>query len=225
MSAAVPVEAAPAAGVGVPMRPWVVSVAWLLVWLAAAGWTAIALATAWPYVQLMPQWLLLIALPGILFRAFDLAWMRLRRRRVAGWRRWLARVGALVAGVFAAGAAWTGLDAVSMARFERAMHPLIERLQATREPACPPQAGWDLGEDFTAYLRAASAPGSPVELHLGDSWFVLAVPGRSMDIDGSTMFYESRDRRWRKVHNDALARTGELAALTSGLALCTFRLR
>jgi hypothetical protein len=219
-------DAAPlAATAGDPKQPWIASAVWLVVWLLVAGWTAVILAGAWPYVQFMPQWLLLIAMPGLLFRAFDLLWICAGRRRVLGWRRWLARATALVAGVPAAAASWAALDAISMARFEQAMVPLVDRLHASAQADCPPESGWDLGAGFAAYLDAAWAPNAPVELHRDPQRFVLAVPGRSMDIDGSTMFYDSASRGWRKVHNDVLAQSGELKTLTNGLASCRFRLR
>jgi len=46
-----------------------------------------------------------------------------------------------------------------------------------------------------------------------------------MDIDGSTAFYESQSRQWRKVHNHHLSASGELARLTKGLDECKIALR
>lgn len=46
-----------------------------------------------------------------------------------------------------------------------------------------------------------------------------------MDIDGSSLFYDSRTRQWRKVHNDMLDQSGELKALLKDLEACRFPLR
>lgn len=208
-----------------PKRPVVVSAIWLGVWVVAAAWAAHALGTAWPYVQLMPQWLMLLALPGVTFRVVDLVAMRALSRRIKGWRRFAVRLAAFVVGVFAAAASWKQLDAISMARFERAMAPLVARLHAEREALCRPDAPGPLDLDLAAYLEAANAPRSPAELHYDKQRFVLTLQGRSMDIDGSSMFYDSRVRRWRKVHNDTLSQTGDLAVLTAGLSVCRFALR
>lgn len=225
MSAALPVQAQLTASVSGPKRPFVFSAIWLGVWGAMAVWVAYALATAWPYVGLMPQWLLLIALPGMVFRVFDLVSMRALGHRVKGWRRILARAVALFVGAFATAASWVGLDAISMARFESAMVPLVARVQTHPEALCRPDASSVIGTNLATYLDAANAPRASAELHYDKQRFVLALPGRSMDIDGSTMFYDSRGHQWRKVHNDALNHTGELVALTAGLAACRFSLR
>jgi len=192
MSAALPVQAQLTASVSGPKRPFVFSEIWLGVWVALAVWVTYALATAWPYVHLMPQWLLLIAFPGMVFRVFDLVSMRALGHRVKGWRRVLARVAAIVVGAFAAAGAWEGLDAVSMARFERAMVPLVERVQSHSEALCRGDSTAAVDPDLAAYLEAANALRAPAELHYDKQRFVLAIPGRSMDIDGSTMFYDSR---------------------------------
>jgi len=225
MSAVLPAQTQVTTPAGPPKRPFVLSAIWLGVWVVLAAWAALALGTAWPYVQLMPQWLLLVALPGLAFRAFDVVTMRMLRRRVRGWRRLVARLGAIVVGVPAAAASWEGLDAISMARFERAMTPLVARLQSDRGAICLPTAPVAVDLELAAYLEDANAPRAPAELHFDKQRFVLTLPGRSMDIDGSSMFYDSRGRQWRKVHNDALSSTGELTALTAGLSVCRFTLR
>jgi len=206
-------------------RPSIVSAAWLLLWIAAAAWTCQLLATSWPYVQLMPQWLLLFAAVGILFRIFDLAWMRWRRERLSGWTRRGARVVTFVAGAFAAGGLWEALDGISMGRFERAFAPLVAQVQAKAAAPCPPAATYAIDPGLAAYLEDAAAPRAPAQLHFDKQRFVLALSGWSMDIDGSTLFYDSRARAWRKVHNDMLAQSGELVNLRKGLESCGIELR
>lgn len=193
-------------------------------WVGSALWASHALATAWPYVGLMPQWLLLVAMPGVLFRGFDLIVMHVAKRRVSGWRRFLARVAALGFGLPAAGAGWDALDAISMHRFERAMAPLVADLHSMHPSVCPAESGPTLAPEVIAYLDEASAVRANAELHFDAKRFVLTFQGRSMDIDGSTVFYDSVARAWRKTHNDNLGQTGELTALVQGLTACRFRL-
>lgn len=193
-------------------------------WTGLGLWASYSLATAWPYVGLMPQWLLLIAVPGVLFRAFDLVVMHVAKRRVRGWRRFLARVAALAIGLPVAVASWEALDAVSMSRFEGAMGSLVADLHSKHPSACPAQTGPVLEPGTAAYLDHASAVRANATLNFDAKRFVLTFQGRSMDIDGSTLFYDSADRSWRKVHNDTLNRTGELTTLVQGLSACRFRL-
>lgn len=206
------------------VRPRIVAGIWLALWAGLLLWASYALATAWPYVGLMPQWLLLLTIPGVLFRGFDLIVMHMAKRRVGGWRRFLARVVALVLGAPAALAGWDALDAISMDRFEHAMAPLVASLHAKHPSACPAQSGPVLGPEVIAYLDDASAVRANAQLHFDAKRFILTFQGRSMDIDGSTMFYDSAARVWRKAHNDTLARTGELTTLVQGLAACRFLL-
>ncbi len=216
-------EAASTASVSLG-RPRITAGVWWGLWAALLVWASHALATAWPYVGLMPQWLLLVAVPGIVFRTFDLVLMQAGKRRVGGWRRLLLRIAAIGVGVPAALAGWGALDAISMHRFERAMAPLVASLHAKLPTACPPESGYPLGPEVVAYLDGSSAVRANAELHFDANRFVLTFQGRSMDIDGSTMFYDSIARVWRKIHNDSLGRTGELAALVQGLTACRFRL-
>ena len=55
--------------------------------------------------------------------------------------------------------------------------------------------------------------------------FVLAFGGGSMDIDGSTIYYDSGAREWRKFHNDDAGASGVYAGLTQGLAECVLRVQ
>lgn len=206
-------------------KPRVTGAIWLALWLVVAAWACHALATAWPYVQLMPQWLLVFALPGILFRVLDLGWMQAQGRRLAGWRRWAARAATIVAGLVAAGGLWSAMDGISMSRFERALAPLVAQVHAKSAAPCPPAAQYALDPALAAYLEASGAPRAPMNLHHDRQRFVLVLMGGSMDIDGSSLFYESRMRQWRKVHNDILSQSGELQALLKDLEACRIPLR
>ena len=207
-------------------RERVASTVWLSAWILAAGWSAYALAQAWPYVQHPLQIVLLVAVPGALFCTFDLGFMQLLRRRIAGWRRFLARAALLVAGLALWGAICDGLDSVSMARFERAFAPLIGELHTRMPKPCPPAAGYRIAPELAAYLDETGAPRAPAELKRDAQRFVLSMHGGSIDIDGSTLFYDSAARKWHKVHNDMLEQNGELRALTEALAeTCKLALR
>lgn len=194
-------------------------------WSLLTLWAGFRLANAWPYVGLMPQWLLLLALPGVVFRAADLAWLRMKGRPVAGWRRVPMRLAAIVAGGWAAVVAWEALDVLSWARFEQAVAPLVTRVSAGPGAMCATGPAAGISPDLAAYLADADAPRAAAELHWNAQRFVLSLPGRSMDIDGSTLYFDSRAGRWKKVHNDTLQRSGEFQALTDGLATCRFPLR
>lgn len=206
-------------------RQRVTGALWLLGWVVVSVWSAYALAQAWPYVGLPPQIALLLAVPGVLFRSFDLAFIQIKGRRISGAQRLLARASTLVAGVALAAAAWGSLDDVSMSRFERAFAPLTGEMHARMPKPCPPAASYAIPAELTAYLEESGAPRAPAELKHDARRFVLTLHGGSIDIDGSTLFYDSATRKWRKAHNDMLEKSGELRALVDGLESCRVALR
>lgn len=222
-----PVTEGPAGDVAAPLslgRPRILATLWLLAWSVLALWAAHALATAWPY-QLLPHLIVLVfAVPGMLFRGFDLLYMRLRARRCAGWRRAAARLAAMPIGLVAAGFLYSALERVSMASFEREIDAYVRQVEANATAPCPPQARYVVDAALNAYLDRSKAL-MPVELHYDARHFVLAFLGRSIDIDGSTVYYDSSTRIWRKFHNDSVEDREAFAALVKDMAECRFRLR
>lgn len=213
----------PEAGAGQLKRQYLWSVAFLCAWIALAAWSGYLLATAWPYELLRPVFGLFIALPGIVFRLSDLAFLRLRTRRLTGWRRALARLIALPVGLLAA--PLDALDRMSMARFERAMAPLIAQIQAGARAPCAPGAYVSKGPSLLAYLEESGAPRKPAVLHHAGQRFVLELLGGSADFDGSTIYFDSRTGAWKKFHNDVRDKRAAFDALVEGMESCKVELR
>lgn len=198
----------------------VVAGLWLVSWSVLTVAVCVELATAWPYVLLPVQLLLLLSVPGVLYRAAELSLMWRSGRPLTRGARWLGRFGALLSGIAIGMGLGEAMDERSMARFEQVMAPLIARLEASPDSTCPPAAAAAPDPELAAYIDASGGIGKRAELHRAGSRFVLSFRGRSIDIDGSTIFYDSVTRRWRKVHNDELARTQESEKLTQGLSAC-----
>jgi hypothetical protein len=199
------------------------SAIWLLVWLGLALWAANGLATAWPY-ELHPLLLvLIIALPGVVFRAADILLMRWHRHRLAGWRRAAGRLAALPLGALFAFVLFAQLAPISMARFERALAPWVAQVAAAveTEAVCPADGRYPVDAALNAYL-AQSRGLRTVNLHRGGGRFVIELAGRSIDIDGSTLYYDSATRTWQRFHNDNRDKADAFAALVKPLAQCRF---
>jgi len=144
-------------------NPGIRSCAFLCVWLALAIWSAFILATAWAYTTSRKFFGLFVALPGVLFRGVDLAYMQLRARRLASWWRTLARLVALPAGLMLT--PLDQLDGISMARFDAALAPLIAQIQANAAALCAPQVVYTKSPALLDYLNDAQAPRRPADLH------------------------------------------------------------
>ena len=204
-------------------RPALIGGIFLLLWLTLGIWLAWRLATAWPYSGHLAQFGLLIALPGLLFQIGHLSWLGFKRERLRGWRRWLLRLGTLLPGVFLATFLWGELEAVSLNRFESAMAPVVQKIGASQSGLCA-------AENYTAipawpeYLDTAR-PGqtskeAKADLHHDGQRFILALMGSSMDIDGSTIFYDSKNGRWQKFHNDNCDAASALQTQTEKMPDC-----
>lgn len=205
-------------------RARISALVWLGIWVFLTLWASWTLARAWPYVGHMAQWLTVLAVPGILFRVTDLLWMAKKQARLQGYQRKIARVVSILGGMAGGAFLWGPLDQLSMARFEREFAPLVADIHARAAAPCPPAASYAIGPSLAAYAEETQSPRTAT-LHADAQRFVLTVPGRSMDIDGSSLIYTSRTRVWSKRHNDHLAATGELAMLTQGLQECRIDLR
>lgn len=204
-------------------RQRVRSLAFLCAWIALAAWSGYLLATAWPYEMLRPIYGLFVALPGVVFRILDLAHMRFRASRLAGWRRALARVIALPIGLSVV--PLDTLDRVSMARFEQAMAPLIAQVRAGARALCAPGAAFSVSPALRDYLEESDAPRRPADLHHADGRFVLELLGGSADFDGSTVYFDSRTGAWKKFHNDVREKRDAFTALVTGMETCKVGLR
>ncbi len=199
------------------------SAACLLAWASLALWAMHLLATRWPY-ELHPLLLvLIIALPGIVFRAGDLLFMRQRQRRLAGWWRTGARLAALPVGIALALPLFSVLDSMSMARFEREIAAWVSQVPARPPELCPADGGVPIDAALNAYLEQSDAL-RKATLHHGDRRFVIEFAGRSIDIDGSTLYYDSATRQWQRFHNDQREQSDKFAALIEPLAHCRFTL-
>ena len=197
------------------------SAAWLLAWTGLSLWAAYGLATAWPY-ELHPLLLVLaVSMPGLVFRAGDLVFMRRRARRLAGWWRAAGRLAALPLGVVLAFQLFSKLEPISMASFEREIATWVRQMHVSAPASCPADGRYAVDAALHSYLERSGAIRSGT-LHYGDGRFVLELKGRSIDIDGSTLYYDSVTRKWNRVPNDNRDRPGELQALINTLAACRF---
>ncbi len=206
-------------------REKIIAATWWLVWLLGTLWICHLLANAWPHVHQPEQLVLLVTLPGVVFRSIELAWMQFTGRLFVRWRRWIARLVALPCGVLLSAFLWSPLDATSMARFETAMRPLVAQVRANAANPCPPGAGYRIGADLNDYLVASGAPRAPLGIHYAGGRVVLVLVGRSIDIEGSMVFYDSASGKWEKFHSASRSAAEDLDARIKGMQQCRIPLR
>ncbi len=125
--------------------------------------------------------------------------------RLVGVSKWLgAPIGAVLACV--------GLEAAVLQRalglVERELEPVVSALEAKLHANQP--APGEIGEVLAAAGKGEQVRG--VVYVPKDRAFVLAARSGSIDMDGETIYYDSRDRDWHRFHND-LAETNDPDAI------------
>lgn len=162
-------------------------------------------------------------MPGIVFRTADILIMRWRQQRLTGRRRAGGRLAAVPVGLLLAMALFSMLDPMSMARFEREISPWVAQIEADAPVSCPVAGRYPVDAALDAYLERSGGL-RRATLHQGNGHFVLELTGRSIDIDGSTLFYDSATRAWRRFHKDDREQSVAFEALVKPLAQCRFEL-
>lgn len=196
------------------------SVVLLAIYVALTGWLFFVQATSWPHEG---SWALLgyvVLVPGIVFQSVSLAYAKIAGRPLA--RRFLTRVVTVPVGIVLAALLQAGASTLAMGGFERAYAPFVAQLGAGLADAC------GNGEKLFAIPAVAAFnehTGSrpTASLHHDGKRFVLDFMGGSIDIDGSTLYYDSGTREWRRYHNDKREARASHQKLVAGLADCKLR--
>jgi hypothetical protein len=197
------------------------SAALLAAHAGVVGWAVLHEARAWPHVGSYVQFVFFLATPGILFHAVKLAFLWRVKRPPA--RRWLVRLFTIPAGLFLAGALVSAADGRARASFERAYAPFLAQVEAHLADACGRTAELYALPSVVAFNRGAGLERPGAKLSYDRQRFVLAFGGGSIDIDGSTIYFDSKTGSWSQFHNDDKEATAAYEKLTAGLSECILR--
>ena len=201
-------------------RRVVVSAALLAAYVAIVGWVFYEESTSWPHEGTWASIAYVFLCPGILFQSFHLAYTRRTGRPLT--RRALTRVVTIPLGLLLAGLLATEASALAMRGFVRAYAPFVSQIGASLADPCAPGAKYFAIPSVVAFNeQTGSRP--TAHLHHDGKRFVLGFAGGSMDIDGSTIYFDSGAKAWSRFHNDDFDARGVLGKLTEGLAYCKLR--
>lgn len=203
-------------------RPRMVAVIFLSLGAALALCSMWSLAMDWPYSGHFGIFGLLLTLPIVLFQSFRLFFMWRWHKPLRGWRGWVARLLAIILGFVLA--PFNFLEGRSMARFEQKMAPLVAQIRSKLPTPCTPQATYIPGDELSDYLmqsrRGSGSATLKGVLHYDRERFVFSVFGTSLDIDGSTIYFDSASGVWKKFHNDHRDAAQKLEKLTETMSQC-----
>lgn len=196
------------------------SVVLLAVYVAVVGWLFYEQSTSWPHEGSWALIAYVFLCPGILFQSFSLAYTWRTGRPLA--RRALTRVVTIPLGLILAALLSGGASDLAMRGFEQAYAPFVSQIGANLADPCGPGAKYFAIPAVAAFNeQTGSRP--TAYLHHDGKRFVLGFAGSSIDIDGSTIYYDSGAKRWWRYHNDNLEARTVHQKLTEGIATCKLR--
>jgi len=193
----------------------------LLIYAGLASWTLCSLSTSWPHAGSWLYLSLLLLCPGILFQSVRMIFTKGRHQ--LPWKGNLIRLVTIPAGLLLAVALSNFGSERAMAGFERAYAPFAATIRANMTAPCGTYAGLFEDADIAAYnkqTRASRGTRAAATLYRDEHRFVLAFAGRSIDIDGSTFYYDSSAYAWHRFHNDDSKASAEFAGLVADLDSC-----
>ena len=196
----------------------------LLIYLAGAGYFFFALATSRPHVGSWPEIFLLILLPAICFRSFLVFSQLIYKKQII--RRWLPRIASVITGIFIAGQLIQLETGMATDRFTHAYQPLVSTMESGQIESCE-QSGDKLNIPDTVRPKVKRKKifgrvqwTADATVYFSDKNFIISVPGSSVDIDGSRLYYDSKGKKWQLFHNDREEEIEKFSKLTEDSVLC-----
>lgn len=183
--------------------------------------TVYSLSHSWPNKGSFAWFLLVFFCPPFLYHFIALSY-GLAVKKIFQWKKTL-RFATLVAGVLLAGSLLQYVQDSSLRKFNRAYTPLIEKIrQKMPEPCDGDYFKIPKVATYNGHInRMVHRNGLPIgELLHDGQHFLLRFQGGSIDIDGSTVFYDSKAGHWQIFHNDDMQMQDKLLFLQLGLTKC-----
>lgn len=189
----------------------------LALYVVMAGWAFCEQSTSWPHEGSWLAFAQFFLCPGIVFQSLVVLYARVTGRALK--HRVLVRLGTVPLGLVIGAALGFWASALAMQGFERAYTPFAEQIGANLAAPCGGAAKYFAIPAVAAYNeRTGRRPAA--KLAFDGARFAVSFSGGSLDIDGSTIYYDSGARRWHKFHNDSAFASREFQSLTEGLAAC-----
>ena len=101
----------------------------------------------------------------------------------------------------------------AMENFEKTYQPLIKLVQSNLPQPCNPETPYAVHESLKEIKNMG-------HLWHDEEHFILTFSGRSADVDGSTIYYFSKEGGWVIFHNDHTEEIRHLEELMKGMHDC-----
>jgi len=167
--------------------------------------------TVWPHVGSLSIVLFLLMCPGILFQCYFLTYS-LKKQKLPD-KRILARILSVIFGLVLGSQIPLYAQKIAMDRFTESYQPLVVSIRENLPDPCNPQIPYE-NQNRLDKLK-----------NMGKLWhdkenFILTFHGRSADVDGSTIYFYSKDGEFKIFHNDSKAHSEDFEKLLTGMEAC-----
>ncbi|MEY4768995.1 MAG: hypothetical protein RL637_1634 [Pseudomonadota bacterium] len=198
-------------------------------WILLIGYGAVNifafydLAHSWPTQGSVIWYLLLIFCPAFLYHLTFISYV-LISHQPPQWSR-LFRLMTLIVGILFAGGLLQYTQKKALKRFKKAYAPLVEKIQHQMPTPCA--INYSKIPEIIHYNRSISSVDSQSslpKLFYNSQKFVIYFRAGSVDMDNSTLFYDSIDKNWQFFHNSDTASYQQFIQKTIGLTSCLLKI-
>lgn len=199
----------------------------LLNWILLTSYACINLFAfyssvySWPTQGSVIWFLLLIFCPPFLYHTVYISYVLILKKR-PDWKK-IYRFVTMVGGILLAGGLLQVTQKISLSRFKSAYTPFVARVQQNMPTPCNGHyfeisAVDSYNHSVTQKLLQQGNPAGA--LLYNSQRFVLHFRGGSVDMDNSTLFYDSETKNWRFFHNENTVEAENFAGRIRGLTKC-----
>lgn len=170
--------------------------------------------TIWPHVGSFSIVLFLIMCPGVLFHLYFITYSLIKRKLPD--KRILARVLSIVIGIVLGSQIPMYAQEIAMDSFVENYQPLVDSIQENLPDPCYPQVPYESQKSLDDLKKMG-------QLWHDEEHFIFTFRGGSADIDGSTIYYYSKEGDFKIFHNDNKDDSKRFEALLVGMKSCQDR--
>lgn len=137
--------------------------------------------------------ILFFTCPGLLVQLSLLIYSLIKKRLPSHF--FLRRVMLTIIGIVLAALIMVKSQDIAMQRFAAATEPLVQYVKKSMPAPCESVYTYLLTNRPDTYFDMS-------DLYYNDHEFLLLYHGGSIDIDGSTVYFHSKNSEWKIIHND-----------------------
>jgi len=175
----------------------------LLIYSGITIYSIYSLSHSWPNKGSLSWFFPIFFCPPFLYHFITISYT-LATKKSFYWKKWL-RLITIFIGILLAGILLQYTQNSSLRKFNRAYFPMTQELKENMPMPCHgdyfqiPQVVIYNGSSH----RMVTYEGKPIgELWYNQKRFVILFLAGSVDVDGSSLFYDSEAQKWQLFHND-----------------------